>query len=432
MTVTFEEFSSTHDFFDYKTNSWLTRRTYFFTTRFVLLCRLATSGCWGTRMEAKGNSRIAAVILAAGMSSRMGEAKQLLRLGENTLLGRVLENVRGSRVEEIVLVLGHAAETIKESVAAQSLKVVINEDYRQGMGTSLRVGLSALSGGVDAALIILADQPFVRPATLNLLMDRYLQSGAQIVIPIYRGFRGNPVLLDRSVFGEVMALTGDIGCRAIFGNHLEGIVKAPVEDIGILLDLDNKEDFERLQNFARGTADETALIDAANRGGREIPGAGDLPGDKELIIVGSEPVTIALAKLGKLLRFSVTVVDPLLKISDRPEADRLLNLLDFSHLPPASGRYVVVASRGKFDEEAVEQALNANSTYIAVVANKKRAQEIRRRLELKGEPPEKLATVRAPAGLEIGAETPEEIALSIMAEIVSESRNRGEKNAKGP
>ena len=362
----------------------------------------------------------------------MGEAKQLLRLGENTLLGRVVENVRGSRVDEIILVLGHAAETIKESVATQSLKVVINEDYRQGMGTSVRVGLSALDAGVGAALIVLADQPFVRPATLNLLMDQYQQSGAQIVIPIYKGFRGNPVLLDRSVFGEVMALTGDIGCRAIFGNHLDGIVIAPVEDIGILLDLDNKEDFERLQNFAQGTADETALIEAANRGGREIPGAGDLPRDQELIIVGCEPVAIALAKLGKLLRFTVTVVDPLLKISDLPDADRLLNSLDFSHLPPVSGRYVVVASRGKFDEEAVEQALRANSAYVAVVANKKRAQEIHRRLELKGESPEKLAKVRAPAGLDIGAETPEEIALSIMAEIVSESRKRGQKNsAKG-
>jgi len=383
-------------------------------------------------MEAKRNSRIGAVILAAGTSSRMGEAKQLLRLGENTLLGRVVENVRGSRVDEIVLVLGHAAETIKESVATQSLKVVTNQDYRQGMGTSLRVGLSALDAGVDAALIVLADQPFVRPATLNLLMDQYRQSGAQIVIPIYKGFRGNPVLLHRSVFGEVMALTGDIGCRAIFGNHLEGIVKAPVEDIGILLDLDSKEDFERLQNFAQGTADETALIEAANRGGREIPGAGDLPRDQELIIVGCEPVAIALAKLGKLLRFTVTVVDPLLKIADLPDADRLLNSLDFSNLPPVSGRYVVVASRGKFDEEAVEQALRANSTYVAVVANKKRAQEIHRRLELKGESPEKLAKVRAPAGLDIGAETPEEIALSIMAEIVSESRKRGQKtSAKG-
>ena len=176
-------------------------------------------------MKARNNSRIGAVILAAGTSSRMGEAKQLLRLGGNTLLGQVLENVRGSRVNDIVLVLGHEAEKIKGMVSTVNLSVVINESYQQGMGTSLRTGLAALSPGVDAALIVLADQPFIHPETLDLLMDQYMQSNAQIVVPTYKGFRGNPVLLDRSVFSEVMALTGDIGCRSIFGNHLEGIVK---------------------------------------------------------------------------------------------------------------------------------------------------------------------------------------------------------------
>jgi molybdenum cofactor cytidylyltransferase len=383
-------------------------------------------------MKARNNSRIGAVILAAGTSSRMGEAKQLLRLGGNTLLGQVLENVRGSRVNDIVLVLGHEAEKIKGMVSTVNLSVVINESYQQGMGTSLRTGLAALSPGVDAALIVLADQPFIHPETLDLLMDQYMQSNAQIVVPTYKGFRGNPVLLDRSVFSEVMALTGDIGCRSIFGNHLEGIVKQPVEDIGILLDLDSKEDFELMHDFHKGNASEKALIETANRGGRETPGTEDPARGRELVIVGREPVAIALAKLGKLLHFTVTVVDPLVKSPNLPEADRLLNSLDFSQLPPASSRYVVVASRGKFDEEAVEQALQTNSNYVALVANKKRAQEIRRSLELRGESPERLARVRAPAGLDIGAEGPEEIALSILAEIVVESRRKSEgKSAAG-
>ena len=378
-------------------------------------------------MGTKGNSRIGAVILAAGMSSRMGEAKQLLRFGENTLLERVIENVRASRVDEIVLVLGHEAKTIQERVGVKNLKVALNEAYQQGMGTSLRTGLSKLDPAIDAALIVLADQPFVRPATLDLLIDQYQRSKAQIMIPVYKGFRGNPVLLDRSVFPEVMALSGDIGCRAIFGDHLDGIVKVPVEDIGILLDLDSKADFERLLNFQPGIGDEKALIETADLEGREISGDAQIPQRRELIIVGTEPVAIALLRLGKLLHFTVTVVDPLLKLSDLPDADRLLNSLDFSHLPPASARYVVIASRGRFDEEAAEQALRAEIAYVALVANKKRWREIQRSLELKGQPPEKLAKVRAPAGLDIGAESPEEIALSIMAEIVSEGRNRVDK-----
>ena len=383
-------------------------------------------------MEARNNSRFGAVILAAGRSSRMGEAKQLLRLGEHTVLGQVLENVRSSGVEDIVLVLGHEAEKIRERISTENLNVVINESYQQGMGTSLRAGLAALPPEVDAALIILADQPFIRPKTLGLIMDQYKRSSAQIVIPTYKGFRGNPVLLDRSVFSEVMALTGDIGCRAIFGNHLEGIVKQPVEDIGILLDLDDKADFELMRDFRTGSVSEKVLIETANRGGREIPGTGDSAPGRELVIVGREPVAVALGKLGKLLHFTVTIVDPLVKSSDLPEADRFLTSLDFSHLPPASARYVVVASRGRFDEEAVEQALQTNSNYIALVANKKRAEEIRRSLELRGESPERLARVRAPAGLSIGAEGPEEIALSILAEIVAESRSKGEgKSASG-
>jgi molybdenum cofactor cytidylyltransferase len=379
-------------------------------------------------MQAKNNSRIGAVILAAGTSSRMGEAKQLLRLGANTVLGQVVENVRGSRVDEIVLVLGHTAETIRKNIAVEGLTVVINNAYRQGMGTSLREGLSALPTEVDGALIVLADQPFVRSATLDLLIDQYRQSGAQIVIPLYKGFRGNPILLDRSVFGEVMALTGDVGCRAIFGKHLEGIVKVPVEDIGILLDLDSKDDFARLQHFGHGAVDEQVLMEATDLKGREIANAADLPRGQELIIVGAEPVALALVKLGKLLHFTVTIVDPLLKISDLPEADKLLNSLDFSLLSSATARFVVIASRGRFDDEAVEQALNANSAYVALVANKKRAQTITRGLEARGATPEKLATLRAPAGLDIGAKTPVEIALSIMAEIVSEIRKGANKS----
>ena len=381
-------------------------------------------------MDARMSARIGAVILAAGMSSRMGETKQLIRLGENTLLEQVVEIVRSCRVDEIVLVLGHQAETIKKRVGIKNLKVVINESYQQGMGTSLRTGLAALSSGTNAALIVLADQPFVRAETLDRLIDQYEQSGAQIAIPIYKGFRGNPVLLGRSVFPEVMALTGDIGCRAIFGNHVEGIVKVLVDDIGILLDLDTKGDVEKLREFRQGAADESVLVAAADLEGREISNPENSRQDRELVIVGSEPVGIALAKLAKILGFTVTVVDPFLKASDWASVDRSLNSLDFSPLPAAAARYVVVASRGRFDEEAVEQALQANSAYVALVANKKRAQEIRRGLESKGEPLEKLAKLHAPAGLNIGAESPEEIALSILGEIVSEiRRGSGTKSA---
>jgi molybdenum cofactor cytidylyltransferase len=194
---------------------------------------------------------VAAIILAAGKSTRMGEAKQLLRLGESTVLGRTIENVRRSAVvDEIVLVLGASAEAIRGQLPAsllEGLKVVVNPAYEQGMASSLRAGLSALDSQIGAALIVLADQPFVRPETLDQLGREHRRTRAQIVIPSYQDRRGNPVLLDRSVFAEVMALQGDIGCRAIFGSHTERTVRLEVEDQGILLDIDNQEDYERLR-----------------------------------------------------------------------------------------------------------------------------------------------------------------------------------------
>jgi molybdenum cofactor cytidylyltransferase len=374
-------------------------------------------------MKARSNARVGAVILAAGGSTRMGEAKQLLRLGESTVLGQTLENVRRAGVDEIVLVLGSSAEAIRQQLSIspiEGLKVVVNQAYERGMASSLREGLSALDPHIDAALIVLADQPFILPETLDRIVDRHRRSRAQIVIPSYKGFRGNPVLLDRSVFPEVMALDGDMGCRAIFGSHLEGIVKVEVEDVGILLDIDNKDDYERLQRFGHSKEEERVVIEAATREARVIPGLEESgPRSDDLIVVGWQAVAIALVKLGKLLNFTVTVVDPLLEISALPPGVKLLNALDFSLLPGGSERYVVVAGHGKFDEEAVEQALHVPSAYVGLVASNKRGQEIRRSLERKGEPAEKLAAVRVPAGLDIGAETPEEIALSIMAEIVS-------------
>jgi xanthine/CO dehydrogenase XdhC/CoxF family maturation factor len=210
-----------------------------------------------------------------------------------------------------------------------------------------------------------------------------------------------------------MGLSGDVGCRAIFGSHTQGIHKIEVDDPGILLDIDSVEDFERL-NRPGWAAELASLADLESKEG--IP-----PARAELMIVGRDAVARALAKLARVLQFTVTPVDPLLPLHDLPEADRVLHVLDFSRLPAAE-RYVVVASRGQCDEEAVEQALRGSAAYIALLANKKRAQEVMSSLRSQGISEDKLNRVRAPAGLEIGAESPEEIALSILAEIVAERR----------
>jgi xanthine dehydrogenase accessory factor len=111
-----------------------------------------------------------------------------------------------------------------------------------------------------------------------------------------------------------------------------------------------------------------------------------------------------------------------MNLSEMPEADRVLHTLNFSLLAASRDRHVVVASRGACDEEAIEQALDAKSMYVALVANKKRGEEVLRSLRRKGVSQEGLTQVKVPAGLEIGAEGPEEVALSILAEIVAKRR----------
>jgi molybdenum cofactor cytidylyltransferase len=192
---------------------------------------------------------MSAIILAAGTSSRMGQAKQLLPLGSSTVLAQTLEHARAAGVDEVILVLGSSAESIRHQLSPSLLagvKVVVNQSYEQGMATSLHAGLSALDPRSAAALIILGDQPFTLPQTLDRIIQAYRDSGAPIVIPTCQGTRGNPVLLDRSLFSGATALEGDVGCRAIFGNHLEEIVNVEVEDLGVLLDIDDREDYERL------------------------------------------------------------------------------------------------------------------------------------------------------------------------------------------
>jgi molybdenum cofactor cytidylyltransferase len=364
-------------------------------------------------------SGVSAIVLAAGMSRRMGTPKQLLRLDGKPLLERTLESVRKSRVSEIILVLGFAADKVKEQISLAQLKIIENPDYEQGMGTSLRTGLAAIDPNASAALIVLADQPFVQPETLDTLIEYHSTTSAQIVIPTFNGFRGNPVLLDRAVLPELRGLSGDVGCRAIFGSHTEGIRKVPVNDPGILLDVDSPEDLNKLSEAAHSAGKTAQNALPILESGPKLH-----EGRLELLLIGRDPVVHALASLGHLLQFTVTVVDPFLRVAELSQADRVLHALDFSDLPPAQERYAVVASRGQFDEEALAEALKAGISYVALMANRKRAQELAASLRSQGFAEQKLSAIRAPAGLDIGAESPEEIALSIMAEIVAEQKKK--------
>lgn len=166
---------------------------------------------------------VSAVILAAGASRRFGANKLLAALGDAPLVRRTAENTLAAGVREGVVVLGHEAERVGEALAGLPLRFVVNVDYAAGMSGSLRVGVAAISDRARAALVVLGDQPFVEPAIIDRLIAVYRRTGRPIVVPVYAGTRGNPVLFDRSLFPELLSIEGDRGARELIDRMLENV-----------------------------------------------------------------------------------------------------------------------------------------------------------------------------------------------------------------
>lgn len=208
------------------------------------------AGGTGTRSSARRGG-VTAILLAAGLSSRMGAPKPLLRIRGKPVLARVLDALRASDLREVVVVLGAEADRVRRDVPLEGTRVVLNPDYARGMSTSIRAGLRAASPEAEAYLIVLGDQPLVSPSTVHALVARQETTGARILVPTYAGVRGNPVLLDRSLSAEIESIRGDVGCRGIVASHEGEVVEVPVDDPGILVDADTPEDVRRIEAALR-------------------------------------------------------------------------------------------------------------------------------------------------------------------------------------
>ena len=193
---------------------------------------------------------ISAILLAAGESKRMGRPKQMLAWKGKTLLRHVLENLIHSTVDEIILVLGHEAEAIQKSLTEFQIKIVINPDYQQGMASSLRQGLLAMDPGIEAFLVVLADQPGIGPEIINQIIDAFQRADPRrgIARPVYRGLQGHPVLIGVRYLQEALQLQGDVGARQILMNHPEDILEIEADQEGILKDIDTHEEYQKYLN----------------------------------------------------------------------------------------------------------------------------------------------------------------------------------------
>ena len=186
-----------------------------------------------------------AVILAAGESKRMGEAKLLLPFGEKTIIEAVIDNVIQSKVEKILVVVGSKREEIEQRIKNYSLKVTFNPDFRSGMLSSVHAGFKSLPEYAQAAIVVLGDQPSISTSVINELIDAYKRTRKGIVLPVYKGERGHPVLIDMKYRNEVENLSPDIGLRGTVYNHPEDILEVEVKSQSILKDIDYIEDYKK-------------------------------------------------------------------------------------------------------------------------------------------------------------------------------------------
>jgi molybdenum cofactor cytidylyltransferase len=192
---------------------------------------------------------ISALLLAAGKGERMGKAKQLLSLGEQRLVEASLYNLLASHVTEIIVVLGFAAEEIRPFVEGKErVRVIVNNHFHEGMSTSIRAGVQALDPSAKGILIALADQPFIPSQVIDQLIERFAAGEKGIVLPVYEGKQGHPVILDRKKYEpELLSLRGDVGGKEIVRKHPEDCLQVAVASKGVLIDIDGPEDYQKFR-----------------------------------------------------------------------------------------------------------------------------------------------------------------------------------------
>jgi molybdenum cofactor cytidylyltransferase len=187
--------------------------------------------------------RVAAVVLAAGGSTRFGKPKQLLPWAGDTLLGHVVDVALASGAEPVVVVLGHQADACQVALGDRPVRVAVNPDWTEGQSTSVRAGLAALPADVSGALFPLVDQPGVTRDLINALIERHQATLAPVVWPEYQGRRGNPVLFDRDIFPRLARLKGDTGGRRVLQAYAPHAERVTVSDPGVLFDIDTPDDY---------------------------------------------------------------------------------------------------------------------------------------------------------------------------------------------
>jgi molybdenum cofactor cytidylyltransferase len=192
--------------------------------------------------------RIGAVLLAAGEGVRMGGvAKSLIRLQGVPLINRQLIALSGAGVDEVVVVTGHARDAVEAQVQSFPVTLAYNPDYKSGQQSSVRVGLTALSGNFDAVFVVLADQPLIGAGDLTELIAAFKKRpGGHVLVPVVNGQRGNPIVLDATARADILASGTNLGCRNLIERQPELVSVHTSTNTRFITDLDTAEDVQQL------------------------------------------------------------------------------------------------------------------------------------------------------------------------------------------
>jgi len=198
---------------------------------------------------------VAALVLAAGRSSRMGGPNKLLAdVAGRPLVRIVVEEALGSRAQPVVVITGHQHERVEAALAGLPVNFVHNPNFADGLGTSLKAGIAALPPEADGVVVCLGDMPQVDAAMIDRLIGALdPDKGALIAVPTTDGQRGNPVVWSRRFFPDLMTLEGDVGARHLIGRYAEAAVEVPLSGNAALVDVDTPEALNAIKKELEGT-----------------------------------------------------------------------------------------------------------------------------------------------------------------------------------
>jgi len=200
-------------------------------------------------MMAEPREKVTGLILAAGISSRMGKTKQLLKIGGKTLVERVVQEALQSDLDEVVLVLGYRAGVVRDVLSPalndKKLMVIENPHYEEGMSSSIRAGLEMVKDHAEQVMILLADMPHINSHIINHLLAGYLASGKTLGAVSVKGNRSLPVILGRAWYSALHDLKGDVGARELFDTFKDEVCLVEAPPLYDDRDLDTPEDYQK-------------------------------------------------------------------------------------------------------------------------------------------------------------------------------------------